>query len=187
MLSGPLTNAPVSSAIRAPGTGDAGDVDAFFGQGFGFFVRAFAVDAAAAGFALVDAPRLLGEIAADMVNVSQQLTELFCVPGSVRIAGDRGIYIDFNLLVGRPFKAGDGVEDANQLREGAKGTSLFDKRIDGVAKGIFAGNCWGIATPTPALNTRGVQQITIIEINNENALNIGYRAIRLKCSCHLVG
>jgi len=33
----------------------------------------------------------------------------------------RGIYIDFNLLVGRPFKAGDGVEGANQLQEGAKG------------------------------------------------------------------
>lgn len=24
----------------------------------------------------------------------------------------RGIYIDFNLLVGRPFKPGDGIEDA---------------------------------------------------------------------------
>ena len=41
----------------------------------------------------------------------------------------RGIYIDFNLLVGRPFKAGDGVQDAQLLREGAKGTSLFDKRM----------------------------------------------------------
>ncbi len=32
-----------------------------------------------------------------------------------------GIYIDFNLLVGRPFHAGDGVQDASTLREGARG------------------------------------------------------------------
>src|ERR1700743_202376 len=41
----------------------------------------------------------------------------------------RGIYIDFNLLVGRPFRQGDGVQDAGMLRQGAKGTSLFDARL----------------------------------------------------------
>ncbi|MGB6431546.1 MAG: hypothetical protein WBF06_13250, partial [Candidatus Acidiferrales bacterium] len=41
----------------------------------------------------------------------------------------RGIYIDFNLLVVRPFKAADGVEDAQLLGLGAKGVSLFDKRL----------------------------------------------------------
>src|SRR6266496_1487472 len=40
----------------------------------------------------------------------------------------RGIYINFNLLVGRPFKAGDGVQDYQQIREGAKGVSLYDRR-----------------------------------------------------------
>src|ERR1700691_2787541 len=41
----------------------------------------------------------------------------------------RGIYIDFNLLVGRPFKPADGVRDADLLRQGSKGTSLYDKRV----------------------------------------------------------
>ena len=41
----------------------------------------------------------------------------------------RGIYIDFNLLVGRPFHEGDGVKDAALLRQGAKGTSFFDARL----------------------------------------------------------
>jgi hypothetical protein len=41
----------------------------------------------------------------------------------------RGIYINFNLLVGRPFKAGDGVQDYEKIREGAKGISLYDPRI----------------------------------------------------------
>src|ERR1700743_2232047 len=41
----------------------------------------------------------------------------------------RGVYIDFNLLVGRPFHEGDGVKDAALLRQGAKGTSFFDARL----------------------------------------------------------
>src|SRR6266496_173120 len=41
----------------------------------------------------------------------------------------RGIYINFNLLVGRPFKAGDGVQDYQKIREGAKGVSLYDRRL----------------------------------------------------------
>lgn len=45
-----------------------------------------------------------------------------------------GIYIDFNLLVGRRFRNTDGVRDANLLRRGAKGTSLFDKRMIVVQK-----------------------------------------------------
>src|ERR1700723_370206 len=41
----------------------------------------------------------------------------------------RGIYININLLVGRPFKAGDGVQDYQKIREGAKGISLYNTRF----------------------------------------------------------
>ncbi|MGD1106180.1 MAG: hypothetical protein ABR865_03985 [Terracidiphilus sp.] len=87
----------------------------------------------------------------------------------------RGIYIDFNLLVGRPFKAGDGVEDANQLREGAKGTSLFDKRMIELQK-EYAQQLLGHRNPYTGLEYTQDPAVALIEINNEDALNIGYRA-----------
>jgi hypothetical protein len=87
----------------------------------------------------------------------------------------RGIYIDFNLLVGRPFKAGDGVEDANQLREGAKGTSLFDKRLIDLEKD-YAQQLLGHRNPYTGLEYTQDPAVALVEINNENALNIGYRA-----------
>ena len=87
----------------------------------------------------------------------------------------RGIYIDFNLLVGRPFKAGDGVEDANQLREGAKGTSLFDKRLIELQK-EYAQQLLGHRNSYTGLAYTQDPAVALIEINNENALNIGYRA-----------
>jgi hypothetical protein len=52
----------------------------------------------------------------------------------------RGIYIDFNLLVGRPFREGDGVKEANRLRQGAKGTSFFGARLIELQK-EFPSNC----------------------------------------------
>ncbi len=87
----------------------------------------------------------------------------------------RGIYIDFNLLVGRPFKAGDGVEDANQLREGAKGTSLFDKRMIELQK-EYAQQLLGHRNPYTSLEYTQDPAVALIEINNEDVLNIGYRA-----------
>jgi hypothetical protein len=86
----------------------------------------------------------------------------------------RGIYIDFNLLVGRPFKAGDGVEDANQLHEGAKGTSLFDKRMIELQK-EYAQQLLGHRNPYTGLEYTRDPAVALIEINNEDALNIGYR------------
>ena len=53
----------------------------------------------------------------------------------------RGIYINFNLLVGRPFKAGDGVQDYQKIREGAKGISLYDPRIIELQKEIGRASC----------------------------------------------
>ncbi len=86
----------------------------------------------------------------------------------------RGIYIDFNLLVGRPFKAGDGVEDASQLHEGAKGTSLFDKRMIELQK-EYAQQLLGHRNPYTGLEYTHDPAVALIEINNEDALNIGYR------------
>lgn len=87
----------------------------------------------------------------------------------------RGIYIDFNLLVGRPFKSGDGVTDANLLREGAKGTSLYDKRMIELQK-EYASQLIGHLNPYTKLKYADDPAVALIEINNENALNIGYRA-----------
>jgi hypothetical protein len=86
----------------------------------------------------------------------------------------RGIYIDFNLLVGRPFKPGDGVEDANLLREGAKGTSIFDPRLIELQK-EYAQQLLGHRNPYTGLEYTRDPAVALIEINNENALNIGYR------------
>jgi hypothetical protein len=87
----------------------------------------------------------------------------------------RGIYIDFNLLVGRPFKVADGVQDANLLRQGAKGTSLFDRRIIELQK-EYAQQLLGHRNPYTRLKYTEDPAVAIVEINNENALNIGFRA-----------
>jgi hypothetical protein len=87
----------------------------------------------------------------------------------------RGIYIDFNLLVGRPFKAGDGVQDANLLRQGSKGTSLYDKRLIELQK-EYAQQLLDHLNPYTKLKYTADPAVALVEINNENALNIGYRA-----------
>jgi hypothetical protein len=87
----------------------------------------------------------------------------------------RGIYIDFNLLVGRPFKTADGVQDASLLREGAKGTSLFDRRMIELQK-EYAQQLLGHENPYTKLKYTADPAVALVEINNENALNIGYRA-----------
>ena len=87
----------------------------------------------------------------------------------------RGIYIDFNLLVGRPFKTGDGVQDANLLRQGAKGTSLFDRRMIELQK-EYAQQLLAHRNPYTKLKYTEDPAVAIVEINNENALNIGFRA-----------
>lgn len=87
----------------------------------------------------------------------------------------RGIYIDFNLLVGRPFKTADGVQDAALLREGVKGTSLFDKRIVELQK-EYAQQLLTHENPYTKLKYTDDPAVAIVEINNENALNIGFHA-----------
>jgi hypothetical protein len=86
----------------------------------------------------------------------------------------RGIYIDFNLLVGRPFTEVDGVRDAALLRQGAKGTSFFDARLIELQK-EYAKELLGHLNPYTKLKYTDDPAVAIVEINNENAINVGYR------------
>lgn len=87
----------------------------------------------------------------------------------------RGIYIDLNLLVGRPFKGGDGVHDASGLREGAKGTSLFDARMIELQR-EYARQLLDHRNPYTGRRYTADPGVAIVEINNENAIGIGYHA-----------
>jgi hypothetical protein len=84
----------------------------------------------------------------------------------------RGIYINFNLLVGRPFKAGDGVQDYQKIREGAKGISLYDPRIIELQK-EYAKELLAHSNPYTKLEYRNDPAVAMVEINNENALWVG--------------
>jgi hypothetical protein len=84
----------------------------------------------------------------------------------------RGIYINFNLLVGRPFKAGDGVQDYQKIREGAKGISLYDRRLIELQK-EYAKELLAHSNPYTKLEYRNDPAVAMVEINNENALWVG--------------
>jgi hypothetical protein len=84
----------------------------------------------------------------------------------------QGIYIDFNLLVGRPFKAGDGVEDWEKIHEGAKGISLYDPRLIELQK-EYAKQLLAHHNPYTKLEYSNDPAVAIVEINNENALWVG--------------
>jgi hypothetical protein len=84
----------------------------------------------------------------------------------------QGVYIDFNLLVGRPFKSGDGVHDADKIREGAKGISLFDPKLIELQK-EYAKELLTHLNPYTRLSYTNDPAVVFVEINNENALWIG--------------
>jgi hypothetical protein len=86
----------------------------------------------------------------------------------------RGIYINFNLLVGRPFKAGDGVQDYQKIREGAKGISLYDVRLIELQK-EYARQLLAHYNPYTKVEYRCDPAVAMVEINNENALWVGFR------------
>ena len=87
----------------------------------------------------------------------------------------RGIYVDFNLPVGRPFSTADGVVDAKKLGQGAKGTSLFDKRLIELQK-QYARELLDHRNPYTGRRYVDDPGVALVEINNENAIDIGYRA-----------
>jgi hypothetical protein len=87
----------------------------------------------------------------------------------------QGIYIDVNLLVGRPFLAGDGVTDAAKLHEGAKGISLYDKTLIELQKD-YARQLLTHVNPYTGRSWAHDPAVAIVEINNENAIWLGFRA-----------
>ena len=97
-----------------------------------------------------------------------------------------GIYIDFNLLVGRPFSTGDEVRDANKLHEGAKGVSLFDTRLIELQK-EYAQELLTHRNPYTELEYTKDPAVAIIEINNEDAINVGFRAPSSFYESELIG
>jgi hypothetical protein len=84
----------------------------------------------------------------------------------------RGIYVNFNLLVGRPFKAGDGVQDYQKIREGAKGISLYDPRIIELQK-EYAKQLLAHYNLYTKSEYRNDPAVAMVEINNENTLWVG--------------
>jgi hypothetical protein len=87
----------------------------------------------------------------------------------------RGIYIDFNLLVGRPFSSADGVVDAQKLGQGAKGTSLYDSRLIELQK-QYARELLDHRNPYTGRKYTDDPAVALVEINNEDAIDMGYRA-----------
>lgn len=85
----------------------------------------------------------------------------------------QGIYIDINLLVGRPFLSGDGVADADKIHEGAKGISLFDKTLIELQKD-YARQLLTHVNPYTRRSYADDPAVAIVEINNENAIWLGF-------------
>lgn len=86
----------------------------------------------------------------------------------------RGIYIDLNLNVGRSYRAGDGVRDYDKIRW-AKGLVLYDPRLIELQK-EYARQLLTHVNPYTKTEYRNEPAIAIVEILNENALYMGFRA-----------
>ncbi len=81
----------------------------------------------------------------------------------------RGIYVDFNLNVGRAFKEGDNVP---ALREG-KGPLLFDRRLIELEKD-YARQLLTHVNPYTKNTYVDDPGVAIVEIVNEDAIGIGW-------------
>ena len=86
----------------------------------------------------------------------------------------RGIYVDLNLNVGRSYKSGDGVQDFDKI-QWAKGLTLFDPRLIELQK-EYARNLLTHLNPYTGTEYRNETAIAIVELLNENALYLGFRA-----------
>jgi hypothetical protein len=86
----------------------------------------------------------------------------------------RGVYIDLNLNVGRSYKAGDGVKDADKIRW-AKGLALYDPRLIELQK-EYAKQLLTHYNPYTKTEYRNEPAVVIVEMVNENALYVGFRA-----------
>ena len=86
----------------------------------------------------------------------------------------RGIYININLNVGRSYKEGDGVRDYDKIRW-AKGLTLFDPRLIELQK-EYAKKLLTHYNPYTKTEYRNDPAVAIVELVNENALYVGFRA-----------
>ena len=86
----------------------------------------------------------------------------------------RGIYANLNLNVGRSYKAGDGVQDHDKIRW-AKGLTFFDPRLIELQK-EYAKKLLTHYNPYTKTEYRSEPAVAIVEIANENALYVGFRA-----------
>ncbi len=86
----------------------------------------------------------------------------------------RGIYVNLNLNVGRSYKAGDGVQDYDKIRW-AKGLTLYDPRLIELQK-EYARKILTHHNPYTKSEYRNDPTVAIVELVNENALYIGFRA-----------
>ena len=86
----------------------------------------------------------------------------------------RGVYIDLNLNVGRSYKPGDGVQDADKIRWG-KGLTFYDPRLIELQK-EYAKALLTHKNPYTGIEYRAEPAIAIVEICNENAIYLGFRA-----------
>jgi len=86
----------------------------------------------------------------------------------------RGIYVDLNLNVGRSYKAGDGVRDYDKI-QWAKGLTLFDPRLIELQK-EYARQLLTHVNPYTQTEYRNEPSIAIVELLNENAIYLGFRA-----------
>ena len=84
----------------------------------------------------------------------------------------RGVYTNLNLNVGRSYKAGDGVKDADKIRW-AKGLTLYDPRLIELQKD-YAKQLLTHYNPYTKTEYRNEPAIVTVEMVNENAL--GFRA-----------
>jgi hypothetical protein len=85
-----------------------------------------------------------------------------------------GIYADLNLNVGRSYKPADGVKDPDRIRWG-KGLTYFDPRLIELQK-EYATALLAHRNPYTKTEYRAEPGVAIVEIANENALYVGFRA-----------
>jgi len=86
----------------------------------------------------------------------------------------RGVYVNLNLNVGRSYKVGDGVKDADKIRW-AKGLTLYDPRLIELQK-EYAKQLLTHYNPYTKTEYRNEPAVVTIEMVNENALYVGFRA-----------
>jgi hypothetical protein len=86
----------------------------------------------------------------------------------------RGVYVNLNLNVGRSYKVGDGVKDADKIRW-AKGLTLYDPRLIELQK-EYAKQLLTHYNPYTKTKYSDEPAVVTVEMVNENALYAGFRA-----------